>query len=563
MSKRKKLNALKRTKCIAELQEQEFDLIIIGGGITGAGIALDAASRGLNTVLFEKQDFGAGTSSRSTKLIHGGLRYLKQLEIGLVREVGTERALLHDNAPHLVHPKRMLLPIIENGSLGKRSTSLGLLVYDWLTGVERDERRSMHAKEKTLDMEPLLREEVVIGGGLYYEYQTDDARLTVEVLKTAGTFGATALSYAEVNELIYGESGKLIGVKVQDHISQETFNVFAKKIVNACGPWVDTIRRKDSSINEKRLHLTKGIHLVVPYERFPIQQAVYFDVEDGRMIFAIPRGDTTYFGTTDTNYTDELERPQVEPKDVTYLINAVNFMFPSLQITTEDIISSWAGLRPLIHEEGKSPSELSRKDEIFYSSSGLISIAGGKLTGFRKMAERTVDAVVKRLFREEGRKIQQSVTDIIPLSGGNFTTPDDLPDYIDDLVEIHQNTDLDRKMIHDLVYKYGKNTEKVIRIALEEQAHITDPSARLLLAELYYGIRREMILTPCDFFIRRTGALYFEPSKIQQFQNLVIQEMTRIFDWTPQQKKAYLAELQTEVKAVLAFQKEMLVTVKE
>ncbi len=552
MKKKQTLSALERSKVVNKIPDDFFDLIVIGGGITGAGIALDAASRGLKTLLLEKQDFGAGTSSRSTKLIHGGLRYLKQLEIGLVREVGTERAILHDNAPHIVQPEKMLLPIIEEGSLGKRSTSLGLMVYDWLAGVEREERRSMHTKERTIEMEPLLRTDILRGGGLYYEYQTDDARLVIEVLKTALRFGAKAVNYTEVTELEY-QNNKVVGVQVYDQLQKKHFKAWAKKVVNACGPWVDDIRIKDKSMNHKRLQLTKGVHLVVPYEKLPIKQAVYFDVLDGRMIFAIPRGKTTYFGTTDTVYETQKERPQVLLEDAEYLLDAVNNMFPSINLTIDDVISSWAGLRPLIHEDGKAPSELSRKDEIFYSDSGLISIAGGKLTGFRKMAERTVDAVIKALYKEENHPIAHCVTDIIPIGGGDFRDPDLLPEYIDQLTAAYKTTGIEREMIADLVYKYGKNTEKIYDLFNELNRSDLAVEDRLLIAELHYGVKEEMVTNLSDFLIRRTARLYFERSIIQQKWTLMTNELNILLQWTAEERKYYEEEFLKEYDDVLSF----------
>ncbi|MBK7140207.1 MAG: glycerol-3-phosphate dehydrogenase/oxidase, partial [Bacteroidetes bacterium] len=358
-------SATKRKEYISSLTNEELDLLVIGGGITGAGIALDAISRGLKVGLIEKSDFGSGTSSRSTKLIHGGLRYLKQLEFGIVREVGQERAILHNNAPHIVIPEKMLLPIIEGGSLGKKSTSLGLFVYDFLAGVKSDERRYMLSKSETLEQEPLLREDILKGGGVYIEYRSDDSRLVIEVMKTAVEKGAICLNYAPCKELLY-ENGKVVGAQFLDDISQQMHTIKAKQTINACGPWVDNIRKIDNSLKGKRLHLTKGVHIVVEKSKLPIKESVYFDItKDGRMMFAIPRGNIVYLGTTDTNYKEDIDFPFATKEDVVYILEATNFMFPSVSLTKEDVISSWAGLRPLIHEDGKSPSDLSRKDEIF------------------------------------------------------------------------------------------------------------------------------------------------------------------------------------------------------
>ena len=288
-----------RHTLLKQLAEETFDLVLIGGGITGAGIALDAVSRGLKVALVEKQDFAQGTSSRSTKLIHGGLRYLKQGDLKLVKEVGSERAIVHKNAPHLVIPEKMLLPLIEGGTYGKMATSFGLKVYDVLAGVKGDDRRKMLSKQQTQQKEPLLNPDTLKGGGYYAEYRTDDARLTMGIIKTANEYGALCANHCEAIKLLYNEGG-IIGVQVKDHIQDKVMEIHAQQVVNATGPWVDTIRQEDNSLKGKRLHLTKGVHLVVNHQKFPLKQSLYFDVPDGRMIFAIPRGKITYIGTTDT-----------------------------------------------------------------------------------------------------------------------------------------------------------------------------------------------------------------------------------------------------------------------
>ena len=386
---------MNRVEKIERLSNTTFDLLIIGGGITGAGIALDASSRGLTVALVEQADFASGTSSRSTKLIHGGLRYLKQGDISLVREVGRERAILYKNAPHIVMPERMLMPFTSNGSFGKIMSGFGLSIYDWLAGVPKKERRKMLNTNEAIATEPLLDENELLGAALYYEYRTDDARLTIDILKTAQNYGATLLNYLKADMFLYNGE-KIIGIEVEDTIASTTFNIKAKYVVNAAGPWVDNLRKKENNYTETRLHLTKGVHLVVPFEKFPVKQSIYFDVPGGRMLFAVPRGNTTYFGTTDTDYKGDISNPKISFKDVNYLLTAVNSTFPKLKLKNSDLISSWVGLRPLIKNIDKKSSELSRKDEIFISSSGLISIAGGKLTGYRKMAERVVNLISKK-----------------------------------------------------------------------------------------------------------------------------------------------------------------------
>src|SRR5689334_6295997 len=274
-----------RNELIQRLKSESFDLVVIGGGITGAGIALDAASRGLKTALVEKKDFAYGTSSRSTKLIHGGLRYLKQLEFGLVKEVGSERAVVHKLAPHLVVPEKMLLPLLEKRGMGYGLTSIGLKIYDWLAGVKSEDQRKMLTKQQTLKHEPLLKHDEIKGGAVYAEYRTDDARLTIEIMKTAFRHGAVVANYVQVSEFMYVDK-KVSGVKVIDTLTNSSFVIHATAIVNAAGPWVDELREINKSKQGKTLHLTKGVHIVLQHQKFPVQQAVYFNVDDGRMIFA-------------------------------------------------------------------------------------------------------------------------------------------------------------------------------------------------------------------------------------------------------------------------------------
>ncbi len=541
------LSSLKREETIQELQQQTFDLLVIGGGITGAGIALDAVARGMTVALIEKHDFASGTSSRSTKLIHGGLRYLKQFEIALVREVGRERDIIWRNAPHVVHPENMLLPIIKEGSLGKGSTSVGLYVYDVLAGVKRSERRVMLSKEQTMKQEPLLRDEVVVGGGLYKEYRTDDARLVIEVLKTAVAKGAVALNYLQANSFVY-DNKKAVGAHVVDTISGKTFAIKADKIVNAAGPWVDELRQSDNSLKGKRLHLTKGVHIVVPYSRLPLKQAIYFDVAGGRMIFAIPRDKVTYIGTTDTNYKGAIDKPETNKADVEYLLKAINFIVPGQNLVMADVTSSWAGLRPLIHEDGKDPSELSRKDEIFHSPSGVISIAGGKLTGFRKMAERTVDIVADQLTKEKQKTYQPCTTHMIKLSGGQFANPTEVAQLV---VKVQEQTGLAPIEARILVEKYGSNTPTILANAETKEG---DWANKLLLAELDYAIAEELVYTPADFLVRRTGRLYFDRESIEAIYPTIIDYLFTKLKYSEEQHAKFEAAFMHEYRQVVLFE---------
>jgi glycerol-3-phosphate dehydrogenase len=539
-------SALNRDVILKEMAEAEFDVLVIGGGITGCGIAFDAVTRGLKTALVEMQDFAGGTSSRSTKLVHGGLRYLKHFEVGMVAEVGKERAIVFENGPHVTTPEWMLLPIYKDGTFGKIATTIGLSVYDFLAGVSKEERRIILSRDETIEKEPLIKRESLIGGGYYVEYRTDDARLTIEVIKEAVENGVKAVNYAKVIDLLYKE-GKVIGARVENQIDGVVYDIFAKKIINATGPWVDTLREKDQSLRGKQLRLTKGVHLVFDQLLFPLRQAVYFDTLDGRMIFAIPREGKTYVGTTDTFYNQDPINPEVTLTDKTYLINAVNYMFPTVNIKEEDIESSWAGVRPLIYEEAKGPSEISRKDEIWISNSGLVTIAGGKLTGYRKMAETVVDFVAKILQREEERNFQACQTKHLPISGGHSCGSSKFSSLIELKAKEAGLIGFSPEQYLKLVKRYGSNIERIFDIA-----KTYDPSNKYGLpldvyVQIMYGIEEEMTVKPVDFFIRRTGALLFDIKWVYEWKQSILEIMADSFGWTEEEKNTAKKELETQL----------------
>ncbi len=529
---------------LAKLRTNKFDLVVIGGGITGAGVALDAASRGLDVLLVERNDFASGTSSKSTKLIHGGLRYLKNLEIGLVREVGQERAVVHEIAPHLVRPEKMLLPLIEGGSLGKLTTSMALWVYDFLADVEGDDKRVMLTKEETMDYEPLVRKDILTGGGFYAEYRTDDARLTIENVKTAERHGATAMNYTEATDFVYDDKGIITAVVCHDRFTDEKISVQTKHVISCTGPWVDELREVDKSMTERHVFLSKGVHIVVSRERLPLQHAVYFDVEDGRMFFAIPRLRCTYIGTTDTAYKGDPNAIPTYKEDVEYILKGTNAIFPTVNLKMEDVESSWAGVRPLIFEEGKDASEMSRKDEIFESKSGLLSIAGGKLTGYRKMAERVVDRVGDQM-KKNGEKLKKTHTKDIDLTGGPFLDFAAVLAYEKEIADQLEAASLAPDRAAYLVSNYGKQSPTIIQEALK-RSEGTDV-ARLACAEAAWCIENELTLHPIDWVERRSGRLYFDMPSIAP----VLDEVLAVFAEAYQYTEEDLAKERNKVDAAI------------
>ena len=542
------LSTFNRNLIKKNLRNKEFDVVVIGGGITGAGIALDATQRGMKVALVEMQDFAQGTSSRSTKLVHGGLRYLKQAQIKVVAETGKERAIVYENGPHVTTPEWMLLPMHKGGTFGKFTTNIGLTMYDRLAGVKRYERKKMLSKQATLNKEPLVKKDGLKGGGYYVEYRTDDARLTIEVMKRAAEKGAEVINHTKSTDFVYDAKNKVSGIKVKDMITGEEYQINAKKVINAAGPWVDEVRKKDYTRNNKQLRLTKGVHVVIDQSKFPLRQAVYFDTEkDGRMIFAIPREGKAYVGTTDTFYNNEKTKPLTNQEDRDYLIDAINYMFPDVHVTDADIESTWAGVRPLILEDGKDPSEISRKDEIWEGKSGLLTIAGGKLTGYRHMALEIVDLLAKRLKQEYGLKFVDSKTKHTPISGGDVGGSKNFENYVNRKVQEGKALGLSTDVAHNLASKYGSNVDKLFAIAqLTNEKDLNMPLE--LYVQLVYSVQNEMVYKPTDFLIRRTGKLYFDINTVKQYKQAIIDELDKLLNYTAEQKNEFSKEVDEAIE---------------
>ena len=536
-------SSMNRNEIANTLRTENFDVLIIGGGITGAGIALDAAARGMKTALIEMQDFASGTSSRSTKLVHGGLRYLKQFEIKEVAELGKERAIVYENGPHVTTPEWMLLPFHKGGTFGPTTTALGLKVYDLLAGVKRSERRRMLNLEQTIQRAPLIKREGLQGSGYYVEYRTDDARLTIEVAKSAAEKGATLLNYAKAEGFIYNDHNQLSGVQVRDMITNEMMSVHATKVINAAGPWVDEVKEFDGHSNGKNLILSKGIHLVFDQSVFPLHQAIYFDTPDKRMIFAVPRDGKAYVGTTDTFFDGDPKEMQITEDDRTYILNAIHYMFPDVSVTEKDVESSWAGVRPLIHEDGKNPSEISRKDEIWESERGLITIAGGKLTGYRKMAETVVNKISTLLQQEKGLHFKRSTTKNMPISGGDVGGSAHYSRYFNQAISRGMLLGFTERESRHLAALYGSNVDKVLTIPYDK----SESMPRILYVKLRYAIEHEMTVKPTDFFIRRTGDLFFNIKNVQDAKEDVLVKMSQLLNWSAEEQKRYQLELEDEL----------------
>ncbi|HEU5218207.1 MAG TPA: glycerol-3-phosphate dehydrogenase/oxidase, partial [Gemmatimonadales bacterium] len=395
-----------------------FDLLVIGGGITGAGIAREAALCGLSTALVEARDFGEGTSSRSSRLIHGGLRYLEQGRLHLVREALRERRILLRLAPHLVRPLPFILPVFKGDRVPRWKVAAGLTLYDILAAGGNVRRHRTLGKRDLLLAEPLIRERGLTGGAIYYDAQCDDARLVIATVRAAAGHGAQAANYMRVTGLIPTVAG-VAGAYLRDELSGETGEIRARTVVNATGPWADVVRRLEDPKAVPLLRPTKGVHVVVPQARIGNRNAVIFTSPvDGRVMFVLPWGEWTYIGTTDTDSRVGPDAVTVDPEDVIYLLRSANALYPAARLEHSDVIASWAGLRPLLAADPSAPaSAVSREHRIVRGPGGLYTIAGGKLTTWRSMAVEMVDLLVKALghYRHSpGRSASQTE----PLPGG-------------------------------------------------------------------------------------------------------------------------------------------------
>jgi glycerol-3-phosphate dehydrogenase len=500
------VHPFRRADALRRLADEEFDVLVIGGGVTGAGVALDAASRGLRTALVEKGDFASGTSSKSSKMVHGGIRYLQQREFRLVYENLAERQRLLDNAPHLVSPLPFLIPLFgRDGVVSKavaRSYASALWLYDLTGGWRIGERHRQVSKTEALEHLPTLDTDHLVAGFLYFDARADDARLTLTILRTAAIeFGAVVANYCPVVRLITGSDGTARGAVVASDTADQGTEVVvrARVVVNATGVWADTVRALDEGSDPHAIRPAKGVHVTVPADRMPCDIAAVIPVPtDHRSIFVVswPGTDLVYLGTTDTDYTGPLDDPSCTPEDVDYLLEAANNVTTS-DLTRADVTGIWSGLRPLLAPpaHGRHMSErtadLSRRHTVTTSTDGLVTVTGGKLTTYRRMAQDTVDVVVGRLGESPRRR--RCVTKSLPLLGATTRTRDPVT-----LAQPHAR----------LLGRYGTESAAVLALA-DGRPDLLDPAVPGLpytKAELVYAVREEMVCSLDDVLSRRTRA---------------------------------------------------------
>ncbi len=533
---------MNRTDMIQRLASETFDLLVVGGGITGAGIAREAALRGLKVGLVEANDFAYATSSRSTKLIHGGLRYLKNFEFRLVRDSVVERQNLLVMAPHLVKATTFLFPVYEGDPDPLWMLHIGLTLYDWFAGRSNPIPHRMLKPGPLREREPWLRADQLKGGALYADCRTDDGRLTLEVIQSAAGHGAAVANYVRLTAFRKDGSGRIVGATVQDQLTGSTFDVRASRVVAAAGPWADAVRRLDDPGAPALLRLTKGIHLVVPHSRLPIQHAVVMRGRDGRMMFAVPSGNCTYIGTTDTDHRGDPAAFSITPEDVDYVVDAARRLFPETGLTSEDIIAGWSGFRPLLKPEKEAdPSAASRDYKLFHSPSGLVTVGGGKLTAFRSMASHIVDEVFPAT-----RSSAHLAASTAPLPGAQGGLPDEqLKGRL--AAEIGGAGDL----VDLLADRYGA---ALTQVAAEARSIASpDPELRWRLAQARHAVKAEMAVHLLDVVRRRTDLMLFTKHNGRPYLPALADEMGALLGWTEERKQAEIAAAEREMDAMFAW----------
>lgn len=581
-----------RQEAITKIQNEEMDLLVIGGGITGAGLTLQAAAAGMKVAVLEMQDFSEGTSSRSTKLVHGGIRYLKNFDVEVVSDTVSERAVVQGIAPHIPKPDPMLLPIYDDEgktTFDMFSVKIAMDLYDRLAGVDEDSPYANYtiSPEEVLRREPLIKKKGLQGGGVYLDYRNNDARLVIDNIKKAVEDGAQAISKMKVIDFIYTD-GQISGIRARDLLTDQVIEVKAKLVINTSGPWVDKIRYLNfiRPIVPK-MRPTKGVHLVVDAAKLPVPQPTYFDTgkHDKRMVFAIPRENKTYFGTTDTDYHGDFTDPKVTQEDVDYLLDVINFRYPEANIMINDIEASWAGLRPLLggnsgsdynggdngavsetsfnavveavlryknktatkaevehllnnmesslSEKGDAPSSVSRGSSLERESDGLITLAGGKITDYRKMAAGAMELICQLLEEDFGLKYEPIDSKKYQISGGEFD-PTKVEEVVDGNMKVGVAAGLTEEEAKYIADFYGMNALQVFAYASEMEVY-----EGLSLAEsarLRYALEDEMILTPVDYLLRRTNHILFMREGVDAIKVHVVNAMADYLGWSAEEK---------------------------
>lgn len=516
--------AAQRPALVDALARETFDVLVIGGGIVGTGIARDAAMRGLRIALVEQSDFASGTSSRSSRLVHGGIRYLEHGQLHLVFEASQERRTLMRIAPHIVRPLQFLWPVFEGARIPKWKLRAALTIYDALALFRNVAPHHTLDAAAVTTLEPALRQAGLRGGATYFDASTDDARLTLLNARAAYDAGAVVASRVRVDGLLLGDTAR--GARVHDTIGNRRFDISARVVVNATGPWSDDIRRLAEPNAKASVRGTKGVHLSLPAERVGNAGALtLLSPIDGRVFFVLPSGATTIVGTTDTDYDGAPEAVCATPADIAYLLESANAYFPAARLAPNDVIAAWAGIRPLIGGDPRHPDALSREHAVTTTAPGLITVSGGKLTTYRLMARDTVNAVQRAL----GKPVHEAATGTVPLPGGDVA--------LDAQLDVAARRTGSHVMAAHLINRYGSEWTDVWSLAE------ADPALALALApphphvraEISWAVAREMALSLGDALIRRLALAW----QLADHGAAVANAIARDYGWTAADVTAY------------------------
>ena len=508
----------------AQLAGREFDLVVIGGGITGVATARDAALRGLSVALVEADDFAAGTSSKSTKLVHGGLRYLETYQFRMVAESLRERERMLRLAPHLTHVRPFLYLLYRGYPESRFKLNLGLTFYDVASGQWRKRRHRMLSAKQVLAREPHLNPAGLLGAGQYVDVLTDDARLTIDTAKGAAEAGALLVNHARVTGLVLID-GVARGVRVTDALSGADFEILAHQVLNATGPWTERTRELEHGHEAVRLRPTKGVHIVLRKSDFPMNTAVFLrSPDDNRVVWPIPSLDDSlvYIGTTDTDYTGDPDDVRPDEADVRYLLNVANQTIPDAHVDASHVVGTWAGLRPLVAPAaGTTAGNTSREHAITLGPSGMLTISGGKLTSSRLMAKQFVDAAEKRLDGTPRRSTAGST----PISGGDA-------DAIQRVTAAAGAAGVPEQLVAVWIGRYGSNADRVLANwrQSKEAAQVIGPR-QLTRAEVRYCVAEEMCASLADLLVRRTSLFFWDELGGTGQLDAIADELAALLGW--------------------------------
>jgi glycerol-3-phosphate dehydrogenase len=533
-----------RAAAIGRLGAERFDVLVIGGGITGAGIARDAALRGLSVALLEHEDFGAGTSSRSSRLVHGGIRYLEHGHLRLVFESSRERRTLFRIAPHLVRPLAFTWPVYRGARISRRKLYAGLALYDALALFRNVARHQRLSPGEVLEREPSLQSRDLVGGARYFDAATDDARLTLATILAALDAGAVALNHATASALLV-EGGRATGAEATDRLTGERLRVPARVVVNATGPWSDEVRRLEAPDTPRSIRGSRGAHVAVPRARIRNQDALtMIHPGDGRILFTLPAGDLTILGTTETPSVATPSEVRADHADVRYLLAAANAYFPDARLAGDDVVAAWAGIRPLAARYvGADAGAASREHAIATGPAGVLHVTGGKLTTYRVMARDVTDAVVERI--SPGRRLPCRTADV-PLPGGDAPL---------DIVRADvQAVIRDAGMAERLATAYGTGWTAV-RSRAGDEPRLMDrlaPDAAYAAAEFVHAARAELACTLGDLLMRRTPLAFETRDHARSLAPSVASLVAPVLGWDPARIRSELDAYEREVARVFA-----------